>query len=114
MPTSRALPAEHKATVLKIFSFANPHMRAFHLGWWAFFATFFSTFAPAPLLPYIKRSLNLTKPELSHAAMGSVGSTVVFRVICTPLRPPRSPPRRTPATRASLPPHAPQGATLRM
>ena len=42
--------AEHKATAMPIFNFSNPHMRAFHASWFGFFATFFSTFAAAPLV----------------------------------------------------------------
>jgi len=72
---------EHKSKKIHLLSFAKPHMRAFHLSWVAFLATFFSTFAAAPLLPYIKRSLSLTKPQLANAAMASVGSTVLFRVL---------------------------------
>ena len=49
------MDAEHKATELQICSFALPHMRCFHASWMGFFATFFSTFAPAPLAAYLKR-----------------------------------------------------------
>lgn len=80
-PFSLPVDAEHKATVLRIGSFANPHMRAFHVSWLGFFVTFFSTFAAAPLLPSIKRDLGLTKTQTAAAAMGSVGSTVLFRLV---------------------------------
>ena len=54
-PFRCAVDAEHKATELQICSFALPHMRCFHASWMGFFATFFSTFAPAPLAAYLKR-----------------------------------------------------------
>jgi hypothetical protein len=38
---------EYKAKTIRIFSFAAPYMRAFHLNWLAFMFTFISTFAPA-------------------------------------------------------------------
>mmetsp|Transcript_835 Transcript_835/g.1374 ORF Transcript_835/g.1374 Transcript_835/m.1374 type:complete len:680 (-) Transcript_835:373-2412(-) len=80
-PFAHPVDAEHRAKQLLVFSFAQPHMRAFHLAWFGFFATFFSTFAAAPLLPYIKVSLQLTKSQMAAAAMASVGSTIFFRLV---------------------------------
>ena len=76
-----ALPvdAEHKATVLQVTTAAQPHMRAFHLAWLGFFSTFFSTFAPAPLMPYIKPALGITKREAAIAGMASVGELYYSR-----------------------------------
>ena len=54
-PFSCKVDKEHKATELKICSFALPHMRTFHASWMGFFSSFFSTFAPAPLAAYLKR-----------------------------------------------------------
>ena len=75
---------EHKATALPILNFANPHMRAFHASWFGFFTTFFSTFAAAPLMPYIKKNgtgLGLSKDDIYSANISSVAGTIVARLI---------------------------------
>ena len=41
---------EDRATKIKLFSFARPHMRAFHFSWFAFFMCFTTWFAFAPLI----------------------------------------------------------------
>jgi NNP family nitrate/nitrite transporter-like MFS transporter len=78
--------AEHKATAMPILNFSNPHMRAFHASWFGFFSTFFSTFAAAPLMPYIKKVSDnmpdgLTKNDIYLANIMSVAGTIVARLI---------------------------------
>jgi MFS transporter, NNP family, nitrate/nitrite transporter len=68
-PSTFPLPvdSEHKALKIKLLSFAQPHMRAFHLIWFGFFTSFVSVFAPAALLPVIRESLGISKTDLGSA-----------------------------------------------
>ena len=80
---SLPVDAEHKATALNLFSFAKPHMRAFHTSWVNYFASFVSTFAAAPLTAYMRKSssLNLSKADLSAGKIASVTGTVMLRLV---------------------------------
>mmetsp|Transcript_22227 Transcript_22227/g.67517 ORF Transcript_22227/g.67517 Transcript_22227/m.67517 type:complete len:631 (+) Transcript_22227:222-2114(+) len=88
---------EHKATVLFPVLFRGivpntpqPHMYAFWVSSFAFFCTFFSVFAPAALMPYIRRAtedggIGLTATEIADSGSAAVGGTIVMRVLAGPL-----------------------------
>jgi len=82
-PFKIKVDAEHKATEIKIPSCSGAHMHAFHASWFGFFSTFFSTFAPAPLAPTLKKAhtLGLTRPELQIGGIASVTSNIVCRLL---------------------------------
>lgn len=74
-----------KASEIKLCNFARPHMRAFHCSWFCFFTAFFIWFAVAPLMPEIKKTLNLTAQEAWTTNICSVAGTIAMRFLLGPL-----------------------------
>lgn len=70
----------NKATRIKLFSFAPPHMRTFHLSWLSFFLCFFGWFGVAPLMAVIREELNLTQSQIGNTIIASVAITVLARI----------------------------------
>ncbi|GMH43290.1 hypothetical protein BSKO_11212 [Bryopsis sp. KO-2023] len=77
-----ALPvdSEHKALSFPLWSIRGIHMLCFHLSWISVFISFFSTFAPAALLPVIRQDLDLTSTDLGSAAIASVSGVISARI----------------------------------
>ncbi|CAI2173241.1 2549_t:CDS:2 [Funneliformis geosporum] len=78
-------PVTQKANAINIFSIGKPYMRAFHFSWLSFLTAFTGWFAIAPIMPAIKKDLNLTVAEVGDSNLTSIASTIIFRVIIGPL-----------------------------
>lgn len=72
---------QYKAKQLKLCSFARPHMRAFHYSWWSFFIAFFIWFSAAPLLPEIKKTLQLNDQQIWLSNILAVTADVGMRFV---------------------------------
>jgi NNP family nitrate/nitrite transporter-like MFS transporter len=66
---------------LAIFSFRGVQMRTFHITWMTFFVCFFGWFGLAPLMPTIKETLQLTKPQIGNIIIASVSGTIIARLL---------------------------------
>ena len=77
--------AEHKATqdplCVTLCNCSNPHMRAFHTSWFGFFSSFYSTFAAASLVAYIKPDLGMSDLEWGLSGTMAVFGTIFFRLV---------------------------------
>mmetsp|Transcript_10570 Transcript_10570/g.13388 ORF Transcript_10570/g.13388 Transcript_10570/m.13388 type:complete len:480 (+) Transcript_10570:54-1493(+) len=74
-----------KASEIKLCNFSRPHMRAFHCSWFSFFLAFFIWFAIAPLMPEIKKTLELTGQQAWTSNICSVAGTIFMRFLLGPL-----------------------------
>jgi len=73
------------AVEIPLFSFARPHMRAFHMAWLAFFVAFFTWFAMTPLLAEIAVALDLDHEQLWTSSVLAVASSALTRTFLGPL-----------------------------
>lgn len=74
------MSSSDNASKLNIFSFSGKN-KILHLGWVAFFLTFFVWFNHAPFLSAIGDTLNLTKDQLKTLLILNVALTIPARVI---------------------------------
>jgi NNP family nitrate/nitrite transporter-like MFS transporter len=72
---------DNKATRIKLLSLARPHMRTFHMTWFAFFLAFFGWFGIAPLMALVREDLNLTQTQIGNTIIASVAITIVARLV---------------------------------
>ena len=85
-----SLPVDEnsKATTLRIFSFARPHMRAFHFAWFSFFLAFFGWFALSPLQADIRDNEEdtpwLNKDNFKAQNIIAVAGTILMRLAVGP------------------------------
>ena len=84
--------AEHKSKVFGVgLAFMKgapqPHLRAFWAATFGFFSCFFSVFAPAALIPYMKApktegGIGLEGWQIRDANSAAVASTILMRMLC--------------------------------
>ncbi len=74
-------PPSNKATRIRLFSLSNPHMRTFHLTWFAFFLAFFGWFGIAPMMALVRDDLGLTKTQIGNTIIASVAITILARLL---------------------------------
>ena len=65
-------PQTEKARSINLLSFRRPHMRAFHMAWFAFFLAFFGWFGIAPMMAIVRDDLGLTKGQVGNTVIASV------------------------------------------
>jgi MFS transporter, NNP family, nitrate/nitrite transporter len=70
-----------KATSLDLLSFKTPQMKAFHLTWITFFLCFFGWFGIAPLMPIVRKDLNLSQAQIGNIIIASVSITIFTRLL---------------------------------
>jgi MFS transporter, NNP family, nitrate/nitrite transporter len=70
-----------KATRIRLADFSSVQMRAFHMAWIAFFLCFFAWFGVAPLMPVIRKQLNLTPQQVGNTIIASVAATIAARIV---------------------------------
>ena len=74
-------PPSNKATRIRLFSLSKPHMRTFHLTWFAFFLAFFGWFGIAPMMALVRDDLGLTKTQIGNTIIASVAITILARLV---------------------------------
>ncbi len=80
-PDVLSSPPSNKATRINLFSFSKPHMRTFHLTWFAFFLAFFGWFGIAPMMALVRDDLGLTRTQIGNTIIASVAITILARLL---------------------------------
>ncbi len=80
METSTRPLGSSKATRINLFSLRKPHMRTFHMTWFAFFLAFFGWFGIAPMMALVRDDLGLTKTQIGNTIIASVAITILARL----------------------------------
>lgn len=70
-----------KATKINLLDFKSVPMRAFHITWITFFLCFFGWFGIAPLMPVVRKDLNLTQAQIGNIIIASVAITIFARLL---------------------------------
>ncbi|KAE8707626.1 High affinity nitrate transporter 2.5 [Hibiscus syriacus] len=78
-------PRNNRTTEFHPFSTSPPHMLAFHLAWLSLFSCFFSTFSIPPLIPVIRRNLNLSAADVDAAGTAAFVSSIFSRLAMGPV-----------------------------
>jgi len=73
--------ASLKASKINLLDFKTPPMRAFHITWITFFLCFFGWFGIAPLMPVVRKDLNLNQEQIGNIIIASVAITVFARLL---------------------------------
>jgi MFS transporter, NNP family, nitrate/nitrite transporter len=60
-------------------------MRAFHCTWWGFFVAFLIWFAIMPLLPEIRKTLDITKRDVWNSTIINFSAVIAIRLVLGPL-----------------------------
>jgi MFS transporter, NNP family, nitrate/nitrite transporter len=76
---------DDRSKEIQLLSLQRPHMRAFHLCWISFFMAYIVWFSITPLLPEIRKTLDLSKKEIWTSSIAGVGGTIAVRFLLGPL-----------------------------
>ena len=69
------------APELKLWNLSDPRIRTLHFAWFAFFLTFMVWFNQAPLLVYIRDSLDLSDQQVKALLILNVALTIPARIL---------------------------------
>ena len=64
-----------------LLDFSKANIRTLHLGWLAFFVSFMVWFAHAPLMPFIRESLQLTDLQAKLLLTLNIALTIPARIV---------------------------------